>query len=54
MNIDPQQIEDAISPRTRALLPVHFAGRSCDMRSISAIAAKHGRTLGGGGLRARD
>jgi dTDP-4-amino-4,6-dideoxygalactose transaminase len=42
MNIDLQQLEHAIKPRTRALLPVHFAGRPCDMRSICAIAAKHG------------
>ena len=39
---DPQQIEDLITPRTRAILPVHFAGRACDMDALGAIAAKHG------------
>ncbi len=32
-NIDPAAIEAAITPRTRAIVPVHFAGRPCDMRS---------------------
>ena len=41
MNIDPAAIEDAITPRTRAILPVHFAGRPCDMDAIMAIANKH-------------
>ena len=40
-NIDPAAIEAAISPRTRAILPVHFAGRPCDMDAIMAIANKH-------------
>ena len=39
--IDPQQIEDAITPKTRAIVPVHFAGRSCDMDAIMDIAARH-------------
>ena len=41
-NIDPAAIEAAITPRTRAILPVHFAGRPCDMDAIMAIAHKHG------------
>ncbi len=41
-NIDPAAIEAAITPRTRAILPVHFAGRPCEMDSIMAIARKHG------------
>ncbi|MDA3913391.1 DegT/DnrJ/EryC1/StrS family aminotransferase [Oleiagrimonas sp.] len=41
MNIDPAAIEDAITPRTRAILPVHFAGRPCDMDAIMAIAKKY-------------
>ncbi|MGO1000009.1 DegT/DnrJ/EryC1/StrS family aminotransferase [Lysobacter sp. CA196] len=41
-NIDPDAIEAAITPRTRAILPVHFAGRPCDMDRIMAIANKHG------------
>jgi len=40
-NIDPDAIEAAITPRTRAILPVHFAGRPCDMDRIMAIAHKH-------------
>jgi dTDP-4-amino-4,6-dideoxygalactose transaminase len=42
MNIDPREIERRLTPRTRAILPVHFAGRSCDMGSIMKIAQKHG------------
>ncbi len=41
MNIDPSAIEAAITPRTRAILPVHFAGRPCDMDSVMSIAEKH-------------
>jgi dTDP-4-amino-4,6-dideoxygalactose transaminase len=40
-NIDPAAIEAAITPRTRAILPVHFAGRACAMDAIMAIARKH-------------
>jgi dTDP-4-amino-4,6-dideoxygalactose transaminase len=40
-NIDPAAIEAAITPRTRAILPVHFAGRPCAMDQIMAIAHKH-------------
>lgn len=41
-NIDPKKIEAAITPRTRAIVPVHFAGLPCDMDAIYAIAQKHG------------
>ena len=41
-NIDPDRIEAAITPRTKAIIPVHFAGLSCDMDAILAIARKHG------------
>ncbi|HET7267277.1 MAG TPA: DegT/DnrJ/EryC1/StrS family aminotransferase [Oleiagrimonas sp.] len=40
-NIDPAAIEAAITPRTRAIVPVHFAGRACAMDAIMAIADKH-------------
>jgi dTDP-4-dehydrorhamnose reductase len=41
MNISPQAIEKAITPKTCAIVPVHFAGRPCDMKAIMAIAKKH-------------
>ncbi len=41
MLIDPQRIEDAITPRTRAIVPVHFCGRSCHMDAIGDIARRH-------------
>jgi len=41
MNINPEQIERRITPRTRAILPVHFAGRCCDMDAIMGIARRH-------------
>jgi dTDP-4-amino-4,6-dideoxygalactose transaminase len=40
-NLDPTQIERAITPRTKAIIPVHFAGLSCAMEQILAIAHKH-------------
>lgn len=42
MNIDEKQIEQAITPRTRAICPVHYAGVGCEMDEILAIAQKHG------------
>jgi dTDP-4-amino-4,6-dideoxygalactose transaminase len=42
MNIDPAAIEAKITPRTKAILPVHFAGQACDMDAIEAIARRHG------------
>lgn len=41
MNIDPRQIERRITSRTRVLLPVHFAGRPCDMDALLTIARQH-------------
>jgi dTDP-4-amino-4,6-dideoxygalactose transaminase len=40
-NMDPGQIEPAITPKTRALLPVHLNGRLCEMDTIMALAAKY-------------
>jgi dTDP-4-amino-4,6-dideoxygalactose transaminase len=40
-NLDPQRVEDAITPRTRALMPVHLFGRPADMDALSDIASRH-------------
>ena len=45
MNIDPDRIREAITPRTRAILPVHFAGRPCRMDVICSIADEHNLKL---------
>lgn len=41
-NISPAAIRAAITPRTRAIVPVHFAGLACEMDAILAIAREHG------------
>ncbi len=41
LNLDEGQIEAAITPRTKAILPVHYAGVGCAMETIMAIAARH-------------
>ncbi|AYA78043.1 UDP-4-amino-4,6-dideoxy-N-acetyl-beta-L-altrosamine transaminase [Bacillus sp. Y1] len=41
MNIDPSKIEEKITDRTKAIIPVHFAGYPCDMDPILEIAKKH-------------
>jgi dTDP-4-amino-4,6-dideoxygalactose transaminase len=41
-NIDPASIAARITPRTKALLPVHLAGKPCDMDAIWALAERHG------------
>ncbi|MFL6966892.1 dTDP-4-amino-4,6-dideoxygalactose transaminase [Pseudomonas alvandae] len=41
MNIDESLIEQAITKKTKAIVPVHYAGVSCEMDTIMAIAARH-------------
>lgn len=42
LNLDERKIEAAITTRTRAIAPVHYAGVGCDMDAIMAIAERHG------------
>ncbi|GAB1667849.1 dTDP-4-amino-4,6-dideoxygalactose transaminase [Mannheimia haemolytica] len=42
MNIDERKIEQAITPKTKVIVPVHYAGIACDMDSIMATAEKYG------------
>ncbi|OHC74029.1 MAG: transcriptional regulator [Rhodospirillales bacterium RIFCSPLOWO2_12_FULL_58_28] len=44
-NIDVSLIEAAITPKTRAIMPVHLTGRVCDMDPVLALADKHGLTV---------
>ncbi|MBD9663189.1 dTDP-4-amino-4,6-dideoxygalactose transaminase [Variovorax sp. VRV01] len=41
MNMDASLIEAAITPRTKAIVPVHYAGVGCDMKAINSIAQRH-------------
>jgi len=41
-NMDPARVEAAVTPKTKAIMPVHFAGLACDMAPILEIAARHG------------
>ena len=41
LNLDPDQLEQAITPRTKAIIPVHFGGHPCDMGRILEIARAH-------------
>ena len=40
-NINPEQIEKLVTSKTKAIIPVHFAGQSCNMEKIYEIAKKH-------------
>ena len=42
LTIDPDDIEKRITPRTRAIMPVHMLGNSCDMNNVMTVAQKHG------------
>ncbi len=41
LNIDPERIRERITPRTKAIMPVHYAGQACAMDEIMAIAREH-------------
>jgi dTDP-4-amino-4,6-dideoxygalactose transaminase len=45
LNVDPAAVAAAVTERTRAIMPVHFAGGPCDMDAIEAIARKHGLAI---------
>ena len=40
-NIDPEKIKEAITPKTKAIIPVHYAGQPCDMKAIMEIAGDY-------------
>jgi dTDP-4-amino-4,6-dideoxygalactose transaminase len=42
LNLDPADLEAAIGPATKALLPLHYGGYACDMEAVSALADRHG------------
>ena len=42
LTLDPERVAAAITPRTRVILPVHFAGHPAEMDAINAVAAEHG------------
>lgn len=44
-NLDPQAVEDAITPRTKAILPVHLFGQCADMEPLQRLAAQHGLAI---------
>ncbi len=41
-NLDPAQVREKITPRTRAIMPVHFAGRACRMDDLLSLCQQHG------------
>ncbi len=41
LNLDPGKLEEKITPKTRAIIPVHYAGHPCDMDAIESIARRH-------------
>jgi dTDP-4-amino-4,6-dideoxygalactose transaminase len=43
--IDAAQVAELVTPRTRAVVPVHYAGVPCDMAALDALARKHGLTV---------
>jgi dTDP-4-amino-4,6-dideoxygalactose transaminase len=42
LGIDPVRIEELVTPRTRAIMPLHYAGLPCDLDGVHAVAQRHG------------
>jgi dTDP-4-amino-4,6-dideoxygalactose transaminase len=42
LGLDPADVERRVTPKTRAILPMHYAGMACDMAGLDAIAGRHG------------
>jgi dTDP-4-amino-4,6-dideoxygalactose transaminase len=45
LNIDPELVQRAVTPRTKAILPVHFGGLACDLEALQTIAEQHGLAI---------
>jgi dTDP-4-amino-4,6-dideoxygalactose transaminase len=45
LNVDPERVAEAITERTGAIVPVHFAGLTCDMSALLELAQRHGLAL---------
>ena len=45
LNIDLQKAEQLITPKTKAIMPVHIAGFPCDMEGVATLAKKHGLSI---------
>ncbi len=45
LNIDPELVERAITPRTKVIFPVHFGGLACDMDALQSLAERHGLAI---------
>jgi dTDP-4-amino-4,6-dideoxygalactose transaminase len=45
LNLDERLVEAAVTPRTRAIVPVHYAGVGCEMAALGEIAARHGLAI---------
>ena len=45
LNVSPAVIEAAITPKTKAIMPVHYGGQACDLEGIYEVASRHGLTV---------
>ena len=44
-DLDPQQVAEAVTPRTRAILAIHQMGMPCDLPALLGVASRHGIAL---------